>query len=110
MQELMPNRKDKPVSHTEARKRFGYLAIKKGFVTEDQFIEAMRIQVSDEQTKNGYSPPIGEIMKKMGLMREEEVQEVVREGLGFERYKCPICGMLLHECPNCGADLMQFGM
>jgi rubrerythrin len=98
------------VSYRSARKRFGYLAIKKGFVTEDQFIEAMRIQISDEQKGDGSSPPIGEIMKRMGLMTEEQVEEVIREGIESERYKCPNCGMLLHECPNCGADLMQFGM
>jgi rubrerythrin len=98
------------VSYRSARKRFGYLAIKKGFVTEDQFIEAMRVQVSHEQSGNGSPLLIGEIMKKMGLMAEKQVEEVVGETLEFERYKCPECGMLLRECPNCGTDLMPFGI
>ena len=92
--------------HKKARKRFGYFSIKKGFVTEDQFIEAMRIQISNEQ-KGGNSAPIGEIMKEMGFITEKQIDEVMKDIMCFERYKCPNCGMLLHECPNCGADLMK---
>ena len=97
------------MSFNSARKRFGYSAIKKGFITEDQFGEAMRIQISIEQ-KEGGSPLIGEIMVQEGLMTDEEVRNVVRDTGQFERYKCPNCGMLFHECPNCGADLMKFGI
>ncbi len=89
-----------------ARKRFGYFSIKKGFVTEDQFIEAMRVQISNEQ--KGVKPtPIGEIMKEMGYITEKQINEIMKDIMYFERYKCPNCGMLLHECPNCGADLMK---
>ena len=92
-----------------ARRRFGYFAIKKGFITEGQFIEAMRLQISSEQ--KGDDPDlIGETIKKMGFMTDEQVEEVMIHSLDFERFKCPNCGMLLHDCPNCGADLMKFGM
>jgi rubrerythrin len=92
--------------HKSARKRFGYFSIKKGFVTEDQFMEAMRIQISNEQ-KGDESNSIGQIMKEMGYLTEEQINEVISDIRYFERYKCPKCGMLLHECPNCGADLMN---
>ncbi len=92
--------------HKSVRKRFGYFSIKKGFVTEDQFIEAMRIQISNEQ-KRDESNSIGQIMKEMGFITEEQINEVISDIKYFERYKCPNCGMLLHECPNCGADLMN---
>jgi rubrerythrin len=95
--------------YKSARKRFGYSAIKKGFITEDQFVEAMRIQISIEQ-KDGGPPLIGEIMIQEGLMTNEEMQDIIKDTPEFERYKCPVCGMLLHECPNCAADLMNFGM
>ena len=95
--------------HKRARKRFGYFSIKKGFVTEDQFIEAMRVQITNE-LKGDKAPPIGEIMKEMGFITEEQINEVMEDIMYFERYKCPNCGMLLHECPNCGADLMKDGI
>jgi predicted RNA-binding Zn-ribbon protein involved in translation (DUF1610 family) len=43
----------------------------------------------------------------MGFITEEQINEVIMDIKYFERYKCPSCGMLLHECPNCGADLMN---
>ena len=89
------------------KKRFGCLAIDKGFITEDQFIEAMRIQISNEQKEVG-SALIGEIMKNMDVMTDEQVEEVIRDGIEFERYKCPNCGMLLRKCPNCETDLQKF--
>jgi rubrerythrin len=95
--------------HKSARKRFGYFSIKKGFVTEDQFMEAMRVQIFNEQ-KGDESNSIGQIMKEMGFLTEEQINEVMNEIMNFERYKCPNCGMLLHECPNCGADLMKDGI
>jgi rubrerythrin len=95
--------------HKSARKRFGYFSIKKGFVTEDQLIEAMRVQISSEQ-KGDKTTSIGEIMKEMGFITEEQINEVINDIKRFERYKCPNCGMLLHECPNCGADLMKEGI
>ncbi len=95
--------------YQSAKKRFGYSAIRKGFITEDQFVEAMGIQISIEQ-KEGGAPLIGEIMIQKGLMTDEEVQDIIRDAPEFERFKCPVCGMLLHDCPNCGADLIKFGM
>ena len=76
-----------------ARKRFGYFAIKRGFITEDQFIKAMRFQISNEQ-KGFDTVPIGEIMKKMGFMTDQQVEEVLACSLEFERYKCPNCGVV----------------
>jgi rubrerythrin len=97
------------MSYHSAKKRFGYIAIKKRFITEDQFIEAMRTQISIEQ-KGDYPVLIGEIMKRMGFITDEQLEEVIKDTQESEGYKCPVCGMLFHECPNCGADLINFGM
>ena len=89
------------------RKRFGCLAMQKGFITEDQFFQAMKVQVSEEQ-KGGCSALIGQILKNMGFMTDGQVEEVIKDSLEFERFKCPECGLLFHECPNCGINLRKF--
>jgi len=89
-----------------ARKRFGYLAIQKGFITQDQLIIAIRVQIFREEEVCG-SEHIGRILKQMGFITDEQIDEVMKDLLDFERFKCPNCGMLLHECPNCGTNLMQ---
>jgi len=89
-----------------ARNRFGYLAIQKGFITKDQLINAIRVQILNEEKECG-SEPVGRILKEMGFITDEQIDEVMRDILEFERFKCPNCGMLLHECPNCGTDLMN---
>jgi len=95
--------------YQSARKRFGHIAINKGFITENQLIAAMTVQISIEQ-KEGGTPLVGEILIQEGLMTDEDVKEVLRDTPEFERFKCPVCGMLLRECPNCGTELTNFGM
>jgi rubrerythrin len=94
------------MTYMNARRRFGYFAIKNGYITQNQFIEAMRIQISSDQ-KGDEPALIGEILEKMDLMTDKQVEEVMTYCLDFEMYKCPYCGVLLHECPNCGANLMK---
>ena len=92
-----------------ARKCFGHLAIKKGFINEDQLIEALKIQIAKEQ-KDDDPVLIGEIMKKLGIMTDEQVEEILASCLESKRFKCSNCGMLLQECPNCSEDLTHFEM
>ena len=89
-----------------ARNRFGYLAIQKGFITKDQLINAIRVQILNEE-KECASERVGRVLKEMGFITDEQIDEVMKDILEFERFKCPNCGMLLHECPNCGTDLMK---
>ena len=57
-------------------KRFGSIAIEKGFITKDQFIDAMAMQIENDlegiKTKN-----LGTILKAMGYMTDEQIKEVV---------------------------------
>ena len=57
-------------------KRFGALAIAKGFITKDQFIEAMAMQIENET--EGIKPNnIGSILNAMGYMTKEQIDEVL---------------------------------
>jgi hypothetical protein len=58
--------------------RFGDIAISKGFVTLEQIIEAMTVQVREETTM-GVRRLLGEIMMDLGLMKAGQVEEVLRE-------------------------------
>jgi hypothetical protein len=58
--------------------RFGDIAISKGFVTLEQIIEAMTVQVREETTM-GVRRLLGEIMMDLGLMQAGQVEEVLRE-------------------------------
>jgi hypothetical protein len=91
------------------KRRFGYYAVKRGFISEDQFVEGLRVQVMNEQNGSKYIP-IGEIMKMMGYMTEEQVDEILEYTVGLDRYKCPHCGNIIRECPCCGKDIIEIGM
>ena len=57
-------------------KRFGVLAVERGFVTADQVIEALRIQVTEDMDE-GKHRIIGRIFLEQGLMTLSEVDEVL---------------------------------
>ena len=57
-------------------KRFGAVAIEKGFITKDQFIDAMAMQI--ENDLEGAEPKnLGTILNTMGYLAEEQVTEVL---------------------------------
>lgn len=57
-------------------KRFGAAAISKGFITKEQFVEAMAMQV--EIDLEGPEPrALGSILISMGYMTGEQVDEVL---------------------------------
>ena len=60
----------------QLKKRFGFIAVKKGFITIDQLIEAMKIQVREEINK-GVHRLIGAILIEMGFMNTLQVNEVL---------------------------------
>ncbi|MBN1106583.1 MAG: hypothetical protein JXL84_24485 [Deltaproteobacteria bacterium] len=64
-------------------RRFGAVAIEKGFITKDQFVEAMAMQI-DGEMEGGESRAIGSILEAMGYMTSSEVDEVLK-ALGPER-------------------------
>lgn len=57
-------------------KRFGVIAIEKGFVTADQFVNALKAQVMDDVEK-GKHRLVGLILLEHGDMTLEQIDEVL---------------------------------
>jgi hypothetical protein len=57
-------------------KRFGVTAVEKGFVTREQLIEAMRIQVEEDLSGKPHTL-IGTILIKLGYLTYEEADDVL---------------------------------
>jgi len=58
-------------------KRFGAVAIERGFITRDQFVEAMAMQI-DNDLEGIETKTIGSILQAMGYMTSSEVDEVLK--------------------------------
>jgi len=57
--------------------RFGFVAVKKGFITPEQFIRAFDIQFNENLSTLKHRP-IGEIFVDMGFMNISQVEEVLQ--------------------------------
>ena len=57
-------------------KRFGVTAVKKGYITSDQLIEALAVQVA-EDISTGDHDLIGRILFEQGLLTLERIDEVL---------------------------------
>jgi hypothetical protein len=66
------------ISIKEPEKRFGFIAIQKGYITPNDLIEALSVQV-EEEAKKGSHRLIGEILVSQGKMTDAQVEDV----LGF---------------------------
>jgi hypothetical protein len=60
----------------ELDKRFGTIAVKKGFITQEQFIQAFRIQI-EENLEKGEHRLIGAILLDQGIMTMQQIDEVI---------------------------------
>lgn len=58
------------------KKRFGTAAIERGFITKDQFVEAMAIQVESDLEGTEHIT-IGAILQAIGYMDMDQVMEVL---------------------------------
>jgi hypothetical protein len=58
-------------------KRFGFIAVEMGFITLDQIIEAMKIQVREDLEKPKHRL-VGEILVYLGFMNPSQVDEVLK--------------------------------
>jgi hypothetical protein len=56
--------------------RFGMIAISKGFISFEQFIKAMAIQIKDEIEIERHTI-IGKILMDQGLLNKTQVDEVL---------------------------------
>ncbi|MEW6667140.1 MAG: hypothetical protein AB1512_18205 [Thermodesulfobacteriota bacterium] len=66
------------VLETRFEPRFGEAAVTRGFLTVEQLIQAMSVQVRDE-VLNGRHRLLGEIVTELGLMDAEEVKQVLKD-------------------------------
>ena len=57
-------------------KRFGVIAVQKGYITAEQLFEALKIQVMEE-INEGQHRLIGEILNDQGLMTVSQISDVV---------------------------------
>jgi hypothetical protein len=72
------------VTTGEIRKRFGFVAIEKGYITTEQLIEAKKLQVREEIATRRRRF-IGEILLELRYMDSSECDEVLRE-IGVNPY------------------------
>ena len=75
----MPN---KPKGIEQYEKRFGIIAIEKGFITPDELIKALTVQVQ-EDIEHLTHRQIGEILLDQDIMSANQIEEVVRVILGW---------------------------
>lgn len=61
----------------KSTKRFGTIAVEKGFVEQSQVIEALKTQVQ-ENMKNHQHRPVGMILAAMGLITKAQIEEILR--------------------------------
>ena len=67
---------EKPKKTEVLEKRFGIIAIEKGYITTEEFIEAMKIQVL-EDIQGGKHRLIGEILLGLNQMSITQVEDVL---------------------------------
>jgi len=58
-------------------KRFGVIAVEKGFITLEQLFEAMKSQVT-EDVKGANHRLIGEILREKGFMTIMQIDDVLK--------------------------------
>ena len=61
-------------------KRFGVVAVEKGFITSDELVNALTIQVQ-EDIEMGYHRLIGKIFLDQGIMSGKQISELFKEVL-----------------------------
>ena len=67
---------DAPVKINVYEKRFGNIAVEKGFITLDQLITALEVQVQEEMEK-GERRLIGQILLEMNVITSDQIKEVL---------------------------------
>jgi hypothetical protein len=67
---------DKPGKIEHYEKRFGIIAVEKGFVSAENLIEAMKIQVKEDIDLHTHRL-VGEILLDLGHISAVEIQEIL---------------------------------
>ena len=58
------------------QKRFGAIAVEKGFITEEQLFQALKIQAK-ENVEEGKHRLLGQILLEEGLITASQIEEVL---------------------------------
>ncbi|MFH1350266.1 MAG: hypothetical protein ABII26_04940 [Pseudomonadota bacterium] len=56
--------------------RFGMVAVRKGYVTPDQIVEAFEIQMAEDLSKGKHNP-IGMILVNLGIITKLQLDEIL---------------------------------
>ena len=64
------------MTETQREKRFGTVAVEMGFITAEQVLQAMNIQIKEDIETGGHRL-IGTILAEMGAMTRKQVNEVL---------------------------------
>jgi hypothetical protein len=67
---------DKPGKIEHYEKRFGIVAVEKGFVSPENLIKAMKMQVEEDINLHTHRL-IGEILLDLGYISAEKIQEIL---------------------------------
>jgi hypothetical protein len=62
---------------SQFQKRFGFIAVEKGFITADQLVEAFKVQVLEEIDKEKHRL-IGAILFEHGFITLPQIDEVLQ--------------------------------
>jgi len=66
----------KKTAHYE--KRFGVIAVEKGFISQEELIHALTVQVR-EDLESGLHRLVGELFFDLEIMDANQIEEVVKE-------------------------------
>jgi hypothetical protein len=69
---------DKPGNIEHFEKQFGIIAIEKGFITSDNLIEALKVQV-EEDIEYKTHRLIGEILMERDYINPSQIQQVLND-------------------------------
>ena len=58
-------------------KRFGVIAIDNGFITKDQLVDALRVQVEEDLAGKRPHSLIGVILIRLGHLTREQAEEIL---------------------------------
>jgi hypothetical protein len=67
---------DKPGRIEHYEKRFGIIAVEKGFITADDLVKGLTVQVKEDLCRVRHRL-LGEIFFETGVMTDRQVEEVV---------------------------------
>ena len=65
------------MSEGKLDQRFGYVAIEKGFITLENLLEAMKIQIIEDLDGSDHRL-IGQILWEEGYIKTEQINEVLK--------------------------------